>query len=58
MDLLTPQQINQLIVLGVVLLVILFGLRLVFKLTMATLRLGCLIIFVIFIGVALLMVLR
>lgn len=55
MDFLTSQEITQLIILGVVLLIILFTVRVAFKLTMAMLRLGCLVIFLIFIGVAILM---
>ena len=58
MDILTSQEITQLVILGVILLGILFALRLVFRLTMSVLRLGCVAIFLIFIAALLLMVLR
>ena len=58
MDILTSQEIIQLVILGVILLGILFALRLVFRLTMSVLRLGCGVIFLIFIAALLLMVLR
>jgi hypothetical protein len=58
MDLLDPSMLGDaatLAILGVILLVALFLLRLVFKVTAALFRLGCLFIFLILAGAALLL---
>jgi hypothetical protein len=58
MDLLDPSTLGDaatLAILGMILLLALFLLRLVFKVTAALFRLGCLFIFLILIGAALLL---
>jgi len=58
MDFITSAEINQLIILGVILLIGLIAIKVIFRLTMSIMRVGCLVIFFIFIGVALLMVMN
>jgi hypothetical protein len=57
-DFLISQEIIRLIILGIILLIGLLAMKIIFRLTMSIIRIGSLVIFLIFIGVALLMVLN
>lgn len=58
MDFLSSAEMTQLIILGIILIIGLLAVKTIFRLTLAILRGGCLVVFLIFIGTAVVMLWR